>query len=626
MSQEETKTQAQSTQDKASGSSKPTTTTTSKATEESEQEQQQQNKEELIIEQVRNELETYFAPQNIQNDLYLRQKMTADGYIDIDYLLDLKLISDLASNRDILIEAISRSKLLVMNTGCTMVKYMPLLERNILILRDIPTTTAKADIVAIFDNDECGQPVDVHADIGNNWFCEFKTEEDCLKTAKYLQQFGKFHGEQLHVRVKAIHDKNKADTSPQMQVPPMPKKSKQIPPPQPYAAVPPQYAPGYYQNPQYAAYYGPPLDPYAAAYPAGYGAPPMQAAPPVQAARAPKSGSRTSKSKRSRTDEAEDTTSPPSKTNGQQTPQSPLEAPPMAAYPPAAAQPATAAPAVVVEEDRTATSDYPGVFDKYSQEEFVNIYREMTENPRTLVIPQSMRGRDARIVSETVITPVAMLPAEPEPEAVAAEDGKEAVDEEAAAVDTADIAKKSKRKKKRKKEVVQGAYYEEDVYNQAGDVPPADAYYDDEYDDGAYFQGAYYEEDAAYNAYYYDNARGARAGAGGGGGGRSGRSGRASRGSRRGNQGKDYYYYGGGGAGGRRGGSGSGSGGGGGGYREQARQYRSKRNPSAAPSGASKPKATYQPKSKQSNWAPKTREAKQYNTNKGVYRKAAASY
>merc|ERR1712244_97432 len=61
----------------------------------------------LLIDQVRTELESYFAPQNIQNDFNLRQKMTSDGYIDIDWLLELKLISDLASNRDILISAIS---------------------------------------------------------------------------------------------------------------------------------------------------------------------------------------------------------------------------------------------------------------------------------------------------------------------------------------------------------------------------------------------------------------------------------------------------------------------------------------------------------------------------------------
>eukprot|EP01084_Bolivina_argentea_P189572 325989_1 len=75
------------------------------------------SKTELIIDQVRQELESYFAPQNIQNDYNLRQKMTTDGYIDVDLLLGLKLMQDLVQDRDILIEAISKSKLLVMNSA-----------------------------------------------------------------------------------------------------------------------------------------------------------------------------------------------------------------------------------------------------------------------------------------------------------------------------------------------------------------------------------------------------------------------------------------------------------------------------------------------------------------------------
>ena len=48
------------------------------------------------------------------------QKMTTDGYIDINLHLDLKLLNDLVSSRELLIEAIL-PKLLVI-TGCTMDK------------------------------------------------------------------------------------------------------------------------------------------------------------------------------------------------------------------------------------------------------------------------------------------------------------------------------------------------------------------------------------------------------------------------------------------------------------------------------------------------------------------------
>lgn len=371
----------------------------------------------LLIDQVRTELESYFAPQNIQNDFNLRQKMTSDGYIDIDWLLELKLISDLASNRDILISAISKSKLLKMNSGCTMVKYMPLLERNVLILRDMPKSTKKEEILTIFDNSECCVPSEVHSDHSpvkdrNNWFCSFKTEEECLKTAKYLQQFGRYNDEKLHVRVKAIHDVKKADASPSMKasIPSSSsnKKSKIETPAMPYSAG------GYYAN--YAAYFGgssSAMDPY-------FGAP----------------VSSSSGAKGKNKEESE-----------------------------------------VVIEDRTAISDYPGKFDKYSQETFLKIYASMkAESDDSLLIPQSMRGRDFRIVCEDVLVPIV----------IASENEQK------------EKQKKSKKKKRRKnnnrrRREVSGTYYEDDMYGN-------EAYYD-EYDQGnGYYDDYYYEQDE--NAYY----------------------------------------------------------------------------------------------------------------------------
>jgi len=299
-----------------------------------------------LIEQVRVELESYFAPQNIQNDYNLRQKMTTDGFIDINLLLDLKLMQDLVTNRDLLIEAISRSKLLKMNTGCTMVKYMPILERNILILRDIPDKTMKDEIMAIFDNEHCSSPFEVHSDIGNHWFCQFQTEEECLATAQHLNSHGTFKGEKLHVRVKAIHDKNKADTSPQMQNAGSSKAAKSgrangpPPPPQPYGPSMP-YSPG-----QWYAYYGT-----GAVADYGFG---NNSGYPGNPRGGPHRGGR--KTKRAPAPDADQ-----SKANGVPS-----------------ASPSPSGRGGVVEEKSTPTSDYPGVFDKYPMETFLEIYRKWT--------------------------------------------------------------------------------------------------------------------------------------------------------------------------------------------------------------------------------------------------------
>lgn len=421
-----------------------TTEATTKTSGSSVAKRKTQSKEDMLIDQVRNELESYFAPQNIQNDFNLRQKMTSDGYINIDILLDLKLISDLATNRDVLVSAIAKSKLLKMNTARTMVKYMPLLERKTLILRDIATSTKKEQIIGIFtESTQCCVPLEVHSDIGNNWFCSFQTEDECLATAKYLQQFGTFNDKKLHVRVKAIHDVKKADASPSMTVPSASSSNKKS---KVESGAAPLYSPsgGYYATPNYGFYGGgaPAMDPYAAQFGGGGGG--------GGVASTAKDIVKTEK----------------------------------------------------VVEDRTAISDYPGDFDKYSQETFLKIYSEMDK--KDLLIPQSMRGRDVRIVSEGILVP----------KLIASDSDNED--------DDADRQRKRNRKRNTKRRrgrgrgrgggrgrgrgrERKGMYYEDDMYGGGGGGDANGYYgqYEDEYfyDDGGYYGGGRYYDD---NDGYYE--------------------------------------------------------------------------------------------------------------------------
>jgi len=297
------------------------------------------------------------------------------------------------------------------------------LERNVLILRDMPKSTKKEDILTIFDNSECCVPSEVHSDHSpvkdrNNWFCSFKTEEECLKTAKYLQQFGSYNDEKLHVRVKAIHDVKKADASPSMKAS-LPssssnKKSKIEAPAMPYSTG------GYYGT--YGAYFGGSagaMDPYF-----GVNVP-------------------VSNGSKKKVEESE-----------------------------------------VVIEDRTAISDYPGKFDKYSQETFLKIYSEMKAD--ALLIPQSMRGRDFRIVCEDVLVPI-----------VIASENEEKQKQQ----------KKSKKKKKRRnnnnrRREVSGTYYEDDMYGPNGDG----GFYDDYGRGGPYYDDDYYYEQGGDENGYYDES------------------------------------------------------------------------------------------------------------------------
>ena len=130
-------------------------------------------------------------------------------------------------------------------------------------------------------------------------------------------------------------------------------------------------------------------------------------------------------------------------------------------------------------EDRTAISDYPGDFDKYSQETFLKIYSEMKSNE--LLIPQSMRGRDFRIISEDVLVPI-LVQSESDQKDEQSKKGKK---------------KRGRGKRRRKRKELSGTYYEDDMYDAYGQ---SNGYYN-EYDDG--YGGGYYED-----GYYGSRSRG----------------------------------------------------------------------------------------------------------------------
>eukprot|EP01084_Bolivina_argentea_P209600 356988_1 len=91
----------------------------------------------------------------------------------------------------------------ILNLCGEYIKHPPI-QRDVLILRDIPNNTNQEEILSIFHNKNCSKPIYVVCEMNNNWFCHFVTEEDCIKTAIYLQFNGKFKGNKLKARVKSM--------------------------------------------------------------------------------------------------------------------------------------------------------------------------------------------------------------------------------------------------------------------------------------------------------------------------------------------------------------------------------------------------------------------------------------
>ena len=76
-------------------------------------------------------------------------------------------------------------------------------KRHTLIIRDIPTSTPEAEVVAIFNQPGAPRVVSVRSEVGNNWFCDFEDEESTMRALDWARESGRFNGEPIKVRVKS---------------------------------------------------------------------------------------------------------------------------------------------------------------------------------------------------------------------------------------------------------------------------------------------------------------------------------------------------------------------------------------------------------------------------------------
>lgn len=150
-------------------------------------------------------LESYLSPENSQKDASLAN-IAVNGKVTVNALSRIQVIRNLTSDRELLLEALLESSKFELDPSYSWVTIKKKQrERNVLILREIPTETPVEEIKEIFTGfTDLPDIKSIHSDIGNNWFITFNNQDDCMAAALKLSTEGKFKGESLKVRVKAI--------------------------------------------------------------------------------------------------------------------------------------------------------------------------------------------------------------------------------------------------------------------------------------------------------------------------------------------------------------------------------------------------------------------------------------
>jgi len=151
--------------------------------------------------QIIGQLEKYLSTENIKENPAVAAQV-AEGRIALKALSGV--VKDTTTDRELLLSALKESNKFMLDPTFSWVTIRKQKERNVLILREIPTETSVEDVKEIFAAfTDLPDIKNITSEIGNNWFITFDNQDDCMAAALKLSTEGKFKGEPLKVRVKA---------------------------------------------------------------------------------------------------------------------------------------------------------------------------------------------------------------------------------------------------------------------------------------------------------------------------------------------------------------------------------------------------------------------------------------
>lgn len=157
---------------------------------------------EVLLAQIRYQVEFYFSQQNLNRDTYMQEQMDDEGYIPIKTIANFKQVKRLTTSLDLILQAIGNSSICTINETGDMIKASwkrP--ARTTIIIREAGDNVSETDIRDLLEGTDF-KIVSVRSDVAQTWFVTMDSEDDAKNALLYI--IGKtLNGQRIKARLKS---------------------------------------------------------------------------------------------------------------------------------------------------------------------------------------------------------------------------------------------------------------------------------------------------------------------------------------------------------------------------------------------------------------------------------------